>query len=315
MSETFACGGCNLEIPFQIPDFSNHYFNLCAGEIFHQCQIGDCMQYFSTQWDLYEHGEIFHPEVDFYEETFVILSEQIADAFCRENFITLPETEQINYEKQDLTKKSSNKCRINLKTASYKLNSFCDSCGKKVKRPCLLDSHLKKCLDKRFRPFQCTYENCKSTFTTKDHKRRHENTVHKLPVKCPYENCDINLKPFSLKGHVERFHSNEKRVDLFHEKCDKSVELEKVFSCLHENCGAIFATNRRLLQHMRYVHQPPKKCPYEWCNIFVKPMNLRQHIIGVHEKLEKLCQRCNKWIMITNFYSHIKICNKTEKVN
>lgn len=82
MPETVLCPNCRSAI--LISDFENHFWNACSGKYVFQCQIGNCLQFFTTLEALYQHGREIHPKTDFFEETYVIVNQEIANSLCRE---------------------------------------------------------------------------------------------------------------------------------------------------------------------------------------------------------------------------------------
>lgn len=311
MSKSFVCEGCQSQVPLQISDFGNHYFTSCSEEIFHQCQIEDCMQCFISRDDLYEHGREVHPNINFYEETFVILNEDIANAFCLENSITPLEHEPNDFQikpYQPHENPTLNKSDKNGVAAG----------GKKI--------------------FQCTLENCKSKFSSKKSRWRHETSVHKLRVKCPLENCNKRIKPAEMSNHIKQFHKmaenevkeaqndeNKSLPELSNKSTTKNLVSQKEegkFPCFHENCGAIFATRKKARQHLKNVHRPPLKgrqdhfkamhtrvkCTEENCDSLVKRKHLYQHMKAMHDDTKKQCEHCKKWFSYLSMHNHLRRC-------
>lgn len=197
------------------------------------------------------------------------------------------------------------------------------------------DNVLKACpIDKRHEKiFVCSYEGCKITFAKKSSKCRHEVRVHNLPIRCSYENCGELVRADGFRDHLNQVHDKLKREiqqNFFkryetrsrnekqepkntHDKTDQKISRQKTrkFSCSHEKCSAVFTEKYRLTKHLKTVHQPASKCPYENCNSFFKPKNLKRHVNDLHKKVEE-CQICKKWILSRSFQKHRKICNKSE---
>lgn len=107
------------------------------------------------------------------------------------------------------TRKPSKNSRKSSKTASAKTYILCEKCGRKISDSCLAN-HSEKCLGiKKQTTHQCSFEDCKAILSSKRSKERHENSVHKSPVKCPRENCNVLLKPAGIPRHLKLRHKEE----------------------------------------------------------------------------------------------------------
>ena len=89
------------------------------------------------------------------------------------------------------------------------------------------------------KPFNCEFENCKSTFTEKSKMKIHIASAHegKRPFTCTYESCEMSFgESKTLKNHMAVH------------------QTEKSYKCEIENCKAAFTCKRYLTAHEKRVH-------------------------------------------------------------
>lgn len=159
--------------------------------------------------------------------------------------------------------------------------------------------------------FKCTHEDCKAIFTSKNHKRRHELSVHKPPIKCPYENCDKSIKRTGMNLHIKQYHSDKSAEPNRENTVEGEIDDGK-FPCFYKKCYANFPTGAKRRDHFRAVHQSRVSCTFEDCDSFVKPMHLKKHIQEIHEKIRRQCDKCKKWLTTHDCRFHFKICDGIE---
>lgn len=94
-----------------------------------------------------------------------------------------------------------------LKSVHENVRKTCGNCGKSISYR-FFKKHLELCTASRERKFQCTYSDCRGAFTTKRGRSSHVSKVHKLPVKCFWENCKILVKSSNLPRHIRNVHEN-----------------------------------------------------------------------------------------------------------
>lgn len=396
MSDTFLCPNCQSMT--LISDFENHYWNMCTEEsIIHQCQIGSCMQFFLTNKALQKHGREEHSDTNFFEEAYVVVNEQVANALYQEILDTPNETRSGHFQPEDDIVGSITDDAIlqeyNLPQSSMETNNSdfekelgfpaatqVDHFGSltriKSKNKDTHYSHTaedfqnpKEIIPKKSNrlkkptKFYCDLQDSNNTNSQKAKPSKNLKTenVQNLPedkisdelqtssnTKLPIQNsedvqngvqvtcrnCRRKICYSSLNEHIQTCIKNEdmnqfpcgykdckatfsskflrkRHRRFFHKKADYR-STENKFSCLNEKCGAIFATRQYLHDHIKNVHQPAVKCPYQNCNRFVKPAGLNKHFKNCHEKIKK-CMNCKDWIRIDDFQGHRKNCEKSKK--
>jgi uncharacterized Zn-finger protein len=118
------------------------------------------------------------------------------------------------------------------------------------------------------RDFKCKYAGCRRSFDRKSHLNAHlmAHTGEKLHLKkqrdykCSIVGCAKGFKIYSdLRAHLN------------------THDIERPFSCPHEDCDMRFATNNLRASHMR-VHSIERKYKCESCDIrFRRSSNLHGH--------------------------------------
>lgn len=163
MSKIFLCPYCQSKT--LISDFENHYLNVCSGKsIIHQCQIGNCMQLFTTLDALHQHGKDAHSDTNFFDEAYVVVNAQLANSLCYE-ISNPPRTEldklrtedhYIGTNKKDNAKPTLSKLvsqamsRTNGKIPSTRQGFFKKQTNKPVSLPISYIEYLKNMTKKEF---------------------------------------------------------------------------------------------------------------------------------------------------------------------
>lgn len=112
-------------------------------------------------------------------------------------------------------------------------------------------------------------------------------------IRCPHKDCRSYFKPSSLNRHLKSVHEQKKKqcvncgVEISFRSLRRHIERcvnngNKKFMCTYESCGAVFTTKQNRSAHVSDVHRSPVKCPYDECNIFLKPRNLTKHVKLIH---------------------------------
>lgn len=192
-------------------------------------------------------------------------------------------------------------------------------------KPCDLKEHLSDCKSGGAKRFFCALPDCKASFATKTSLRNHIKLTHRAPVKCPYEDCNLMLKPGSLKGHQMAIHQKIKKTC---GNCGKKVYYlglkthldkcmsngEKKYFCPVDDCLASFSSKPSLNSHKHEFHGPKVKCPYEDCPSYLKRYYLATHVKKVHDKQKIPCSNCQKLIMHYKFKKHKEICGQEKEL-
>lgn len=197
-----------------------------------------------------------------------------------------------------------------------KLRLTCRNCGKQFAQ---LKSHLDACESVGDKKYRCTIKNCQSSFITKSRLYFHVVSVHTDPVKCPHEDCNVYMKPRSLKRHIEFYHDRSESLRC--KKCGKrfqNIKLHldhclsdgvKKFHCQIGDCTAKFVTQFYLKNHVRSKHDAGIiKCPHKNCNKYLKKRSLIPHLKYIHEGLQSTCKICGK--TVKRLASHNRFCHR-----
>lgn len=132
------------------------------------------------------------------------------------------------------------------------LKKMCQFCDKKVK---YLKLHERKCLrnigvktvkvekiSKIEKKLPCTFEDCKVTFDSEINRSQHVRRMHRLAIRCPYEDCGRVVKPYYLGKHISAVHGQKKkcqfcgkkvkRLEPHEKRCGEKglIDLERLFS-------------------------------------------------------------------------------------
>lgn len=171
--------------------------------------------------------------------------------------------------------------------------------------------------------FNCTEDNCESSFSDEQSLTSHILTVHHELIQCPQENCTSFMKRASLSRHIRSIHEKSKETC---PNCGKLISFSTVkrhlescthdgvrkFPCPIEDCKSTSKTNYGLRAHIKQVHRDQiSKCPYENCNALVKPANLTSHIKFVHDKANHQCKRCGRYFYCLE--NHYEKCSGEER--
>lgn len=177
--------------------------------------------------------------------------------------------------------------------------------------------------------YECFARGCKQKFSTNKERIDHIGKDHGEKILCPVESCEVLLRPSSIYNHIRETHEgkigkvacsncgkqvSERYIAQHKQRCT-SDGTNKAFKCGVDDCQASFTVKRDLRVHVSVVHvSTPVKCPYEGCNEFVKPASLRQHVIGIHDNVKRLCKSCGKLISTLYLKVHSETCaNDGEK--
>ncbi|CAH1106384.1 unnamed protein product [Psylliodes chrysocephalus] len=146
--------------------------------------------------------------------------------------------------------------------ATQKLKFRCpvENCDAAYRKKWLLEDHIRK--HNKERPFHCTIEDCKKSFTKEAHLKRHNILVHEKSgeLACDVKGCGlIYNNKYSLKKHKNQVHN----------------ALKWPFFC--NECCIGFKKKWQLNQHnYKHTGEPPFKCPM--CNIgFTVQRDLTKH--------------------------------------
>ena len=157
--------------------------------------------------------------------------------------------------------------------------STCHMCGKMFSRKTHLRNHILS-VHEGVKNFQC--DKCERSFVTNAQLKRHYKGVHTgiKDEQCPH--CD---KAFSLRStlrvHLVNVHKIKEGQPV---KLGSRAERENLtVKCEKEDCGKMFASQKRMKVHMRFVHRPGRfKC--ELCDATYKEgKGLRKHMRRDHK--------------------------------
>lgn len=256
---------------------------------------------------------------------------------CGKNFETRRErNDHIKLRHDNCVPCPHDNCLKRLKSSSFDLhirmvhekrypNIPCSECGKIVNKRAMYE-HVARCISGGVKKFTCTHPDCASAFTTPRGLSDHNRNVHKPRLPCPVKSCDAKVRPTYLSSHIKLFHSDYKRTC---KKCGKvlspmgltphmkicQVTAKKTFRCTHGDCKATFAYEKYRSLHVKNMHLvTPVNCPYENCQVLVKPKNMNSHIKSVHKKVMKACSNCGKLISYVNIRHHVNRCGKEKNI-
>lgn len=280
------CSNCGLLIKNSY--FSEHFEKCTSGGIRkHVCSIENCESSFFTKSQLRMHVSLTHVS-----------------------------TIKCPYKHCDSILKPVS-LSAHMKSIHEKKKISCKNCGKSFSSG-YFAKHFEKCSSDGVRKFFCSMKNCEASFVLEFHLQAHISQVHKSSIKCPYENCDASMKPYLLKRHMKTVHE---KITKSCENCGKFVNctylkshLERcnndgkaTFICGVEDCKASFTIKDNLKLHIRRVHlETQARCPFENCDVYLKPSGLRNHVNILHENARGNCRNCGQQIFRENLRRHLK---------
>ncbi|CAO3592359.1 unnamed protein product [Absidia cylindrospora] len=166
-------------------------------------------------------------------------------------------------------------------------------CGKTYRRNGQLTVHCRLHDPKTTRTFECN--TCGQTFNLKHHLKRHEETIHQVPLsfRCDWPDCSAAYtKKYQLRRHM-CIHTNKKPHPCLHPGCDASFEYKsrlqyhqdtvhsdiQRYVCTESDCGRKFTKWSELQTHVHSSH--PVEC--EVCHkVFLRRALLTRHMKGAH---------------------------------
>ena len=155
---------------------------------------------------------------------------------------------------------------------------FCEECGAKYKRLTRLEVHMRT--HSGYKPFRCTFDNCKKSFNEKGnlitHLRVHTN---EKPFVCDYINCGVRFKAHGhLKDHMK------KHYDI------------KPYIC--PICDSRFSRNSTLKMHINtHVNTKPYTCSVETCKkSFVDKAQIKYHMKSHYDSLDNYEEIFNNYL-------------------
>lgn len=97
-----------------------------------------------------------------------------------------------------------------MKTVHEKLKESCPNCGKQISYG-HLSQHVQRCTSDGEKKISCTFQDCDAKFTTLNNRSTHISHCHtKSPIKCPRNNCNVILHPYTLSRHIKEAHDKIK---------------------------------------------------------------------------------------------------------
>lgn len=124
MQKPTLCESCRTKI-FTQPDTElfEIFINFCPDGRLLLCRIADCSLTFKTNKDLFQHAQEAHPNVNYHENTIVILSKDIENC-CKRNAIEWATTKQTNLERERVSSENKTDSGTELTQFSPKSTSI-----------------------------------------------------------------------------------------------------------------------------------------------------------------------------------------------
>ena len=159
-------------------------------------------------------------------------------------------------------------------------------------------------------PYSCDEEGCETRFTSKNHRRKHIESVHeKTKTECPQ--CGKIIGLGSMNSHIKFVH--EKRRDYVCPQCQKTFQnkshlrnhVQRVHLHMREECPQCGKMVQDLHNHRQFVHLGVKNFPCKHCETRCTTSTaLKKHISSVHLGEVDECPMCGD--KVKHLEQHIK---------